>query len=196
MDHRLLLNLLLGLLLVKGEEEASVETVPDDVETVGGVWGRVRDPESPIVHLQVTIAQPSFLITSTHPVPQGLGSLRGGQAHARSGPAYFQFLGVPYAAPPVMALRFKPPAPALAWQGVREATTFAPKCPQNPPGGKLEGSEDCLYLNVFARHLNPEAKRPVVVFIHGGAFTYGDVKTATGQYMMEQVGMLDFVMLS
>ena len=61
MDHRLLLTLLLGLLLVKGEEEASVETVPDDVETVGGVWGRVRDPESPIVHLQVTIAQPSFL---------------------------------------------------------------------------------------------------------------------------------------
>jgi len=168
MDHRLLLTLLLGLLLVKGEEEASVETVPDDVETVGGVWGRVRDPESPIVHLQ------------------GLGSLRGGQAHARSGPAYFQFLGVPYAAPPVMALRFKPPAPALAWQGVREATTFAPKCPQNPPGGKLEGSEDCLYLNVFARHLNPEAKRPVIVYIHGGAFTYGQVNTATGQYMMEQ----------
>ena len=61
MDHRLLLTLLLGLLLVKGEEEASVETVPDDVETVGGVWGRVRDPESPIVHLQVNTALHSFL---------------------------------------------------------------------------------------------------------------------------------------
>ena len=51
----------------------------------------------------------------------------------------------------------------------------------------FKGSEDCLYLNVFTRHLNPEAKRPVIVFIHGGAFTYGDVKTATGQYMLEQV---------
>merc|ERR1711936_260410 len=146
--ERLIFVLLLTLVVkVKGEEEATVETIRDDVETVGGVWGRVRDPESPLVHLQ------------------GLGSLRGSQSHARSGPAYFQFLGVPYAAPPVMALRFRPPAPALAWEGVREATTFAPKCPQNPPGGKLEGSEDCLYLNVFARHLNPEAKRPVIVYI-------------------------------
>ena len=118
---------------------------------------------------------------------QGLGSLRGSQSHARSGPAYFQFLGVPYAAPPVMALRFRPPAPALSWEGVREATSLPSACAQNPPGGKLEGSEDCLYLNVFTRHLNPEAKRPVIVFIHGGAFTYGDVKTATGQYMLEQV---------
>ena len=118
---------------------------------------------------------------------QGLGSLRGSQSHARSGPAYFQFLGVPYAAPPVMALRFRPPAPALSWEGVREATSLPSACPQNPPGGKFEGSEDCLYLNVFTRHLNPEAKRPVIVFIHGGAFTYGSVKTATGQYMLEQV---------
>ena len=41
------------LVEVKGEEEATVETIRDDVETVGGVWGRVRDPESPLVHLQV-----------------------------------------------------------------------------------------------------------------------------------------------
>merc|ERR1711981_1400728 len=85
-----------------------------------------------------------------------------------------------------MALRFRPPAPALAWEGVREATSLPSACPQNPPGGKFEGSEDCLYLNVFTRHLNPEAKRPVIVFIHGGAFTYGSVNTATGQYMLEQ----------
>ena len=50
---RLLFVLLLAL--AKGEEEATVETVRDDVETVGGVWGRVRDPESPLVHLQVRI---------------------------------------------------------------------------------------------------------------------------------------------
>ena len=50
---RLLFVLLLAL--AKGEEEATVETVRDDVETVGGHWGRVRDPESPLVHLQVRI---------------------------------------------------------------------------------------------------------------------------------------------
>ena len=50
---RLIFVLLLALVKVKGEEEATVETVRDDVETVGGVWGRVRDPESPLVHLQV-----------------------------------------------------------------------------------------------------------------------------------------------
>ena len=52
---RLLFVLLLAL--AKGEEEATVETVRDDVETVGGVWGRVRDPESPLVHLQVRITR-------------------------------------------------------------------------------------------------------------------------------------------
>ena len=51
MVDRLIFVLLLAL--AKGQEEATVETVPDDVETVTGVWGRVRDPESPLVHLQV-----------------------------------------------------------------------------------------------------------------------------------------------
>ena len=56
---RLLFVLLLAL--AKGEEEATVETVRDDVETVGGVWGRIRDPESPLVHLQVKITREMYL---------------------------------------------------------------------------------------------------------------------------------------
>ena len=48
------------------------------------------------------------------------------------------------------------------------------------------GSEDCLYLNVFGRHLDPAAKRPVLVYIHGGSFIHGGADTMTAEYMLEQ----------
>src|SRR5271170_3819946 len=61
-----------------------------------------------------------------------------------------EFLGIPYAAPPVGALRWRPPQPAASWPGVRDATKFAPHCPQPAsPFGQASISEDCLFLNVF-----------------------------------------------
>ena len=61
-----------------------------------------------------------------------------------------EFLGIPYAAPPVGALRWQPPRSAAPWHGIRAATSYAPHCPQ-PSGsfGLASTSEDCLYLNVF-----------------------------------------------
>src|SRR6202050_5558368 len=57
---------------------------------------------------------------------------------------------IPYAAPPVGALRWQPPQPAASWAGVRDATKFAPHCPQlASPFGAASTSEDCLFLNVF-----------------------------------------------
>jgi len=87
-----------------------------------------------------------------------------------------EFLGIPYAAPPVGALRWQPPQPAASWPGVRDATQFAPHCPQlASPFGIASTSEDCLYLNVFTPSHKPAgALSPVMVWIHGGALVTGE----------------------
>ena len=89
------------------------------------------------------------------------------------------FKGVPFAAPPVGELRWKPPQPVVAWDGVRECNAFGPQCPQAPyPAGSIyaappqKQSEDCLYLNLWTAAKEGE-KRPVMVWIHGGALTRG-----------------------
>lgn len=85
-----------------------------------------------------------------------------------------EFLGVPYAAAPVGALRWRPPQPAAAWQGVRQATAFGPHCAQPvSPFGKASMSEDCLFLNVFTPK-NVNGRLPVMVWIHGGALITGE----------------------
>jgi para-nitrobenzyl esterase len=88
-----------------------------------------------------------------------------------------EFLGIPYAAPPVGPLRWQPPQPAASWIGVRDATQFAPHCPQLAgPFGLASTSEDCLYLNVYmpshSRHR--DGRHPVMVWIHGGALVTGE----------------------
>ncbi|HEY9432404.1 MAG TPA: carboxylesterase/lipase family protein [Blastocatellia bacterium] len=93
------------------------------------------------------------------------------------------YRGIPFAAPPVGELRWKAPQPVAAWEGVRECDDFGPDCPQAPyPQSSLyysaprRQSEDCLYLNVWTAAKAAE-KRPVMVWIHGGALTRGSGAT-------------------
>jgi para-nitrobenzyl esterase len=89
------------------------------------------------------------------------------------------FRGIPFAAPPVGPLRWREPQPVEAWEGVRQATKFAPRCMQLPVFGDMnfrsDGmSEDCLYLNVWTPDVSRNAGRPVLVYFYGGGFVAGD----------------------
>jgi para-nitrobenzyl esterase len=92
------------------------------------------------------------------------------------------FRGIPYAAPPLGDLRWRPPQPAKAWEGVRECANFGTAAPQviSPllnsfPGMSLgaKTSEDCLYLNVWTPAHRSAEKLPVMVWVHGGGYTFG-----------------------
>ena len=109
-----------------------------------------------------------------------LGSVRGAAQNGVDA-----FLGIPYAAPPVGALRFEAPQPAEPWRGVRDAKAHGP-APMQPRDGlsvqlgllaEHTQSEDCLTLNVWRPATGAREPRAVMVWLHGGAFTTG---TAAG----------------
>ncbi|XP_017494548.1 PREDICTED: esterase B1-like [Rhagoletis zephyria] len=121
------------------------------------------------------------IISTTH------GKVKGQLREGIYGDTYYCFDGIPYAKPPLGELRFKSPQPAEPWLDVRDCTKCPPKCIQtNRYSGAVEGSEDCLYLNVYAKKLNSEKPLPVIVYLIGGRFTTGDAsRTAWGpDYLM------------
>ncbi|KAA0234001.1 MAG: Para-nitrobenzyl esterase [Acidimicrobiales bacterium] len=124
-----------------------------------------------------------------------------------------RFAGVPYAAPPTGSRRFRPPEPVAPWDGVRDASSFGPISLQNEsPLNALFAEdpephdEDCLFLNIWTPALDG-ARRPVMVWIHGGGFvmgsgstplyqttdfcTRGDVVLVSVNYRLGALGFLD-----
>jgi para-nitrobenzyl esterase len=86
-----------------------------------------------------------------------------------------EFLGIPYAAPPVGNLRWRPPVDHARWFDIRDATQFANHCPQAASAfGIASTSEDCLFLNVFTPSEFGIRPRPVMVWIHGGSLLVGE----------------------
>lgn len=89
------------------------------------------------------------------------------------------FRGVPFAEAPVGSLRWRPPQPAKAWQGVRRADRFGPRPMQRRPFGDMNFrsesvSEDCLYLNIWTTAASPDDRLPVLVYFYGGGNIAGD----------------------
>jgi para-nitrobenzyl esterase len=109
----------------------------------------------------------------------GVVEVRSGRVRGVRRAGHWSFSGIPYAASPAGARRWRPPAPPVPWSGVRECDQFGPIAPQSQGliemslGGEPdERSEDCLSLNVWTPELD-NRRRPVMVWVHGGSFVSG-----------------------
>lgn len=112
-----------------------------------------------------------------------IAATRSGKVQGLERDGVLEFRGIPYAAPPVGPRRWRPPRREEPWDGVRDATAFSAEAPQGPFAmNTLTGapesprSEDCCYLNVWTPACD-DARRPVMVWIHGGAFMFGSGST-------------------
>lgn len=120
-------------------------------------------------------------------------AVTGGHIAGVSADGVVSFKGIPFAAPPVGALRWRSPQPVKSWTGVKPASTFAPGCMQNVNRNGQFGappalSEDCLYLNVWTPAKAANDRLPVMVWIYGGAFTGGrtSIPTYDGTHLAQK----------
>lgn len=132
--------------------------------------------------LSLVIALPAILPAAAADASSPVVRIASGRIRGATSGGLVIFKGIPYAAPPVGPLRWRPPQPVKAWSGVRPATDYGHDCMQLPfPGDaaplRTTPNEDCLYLNVWAP-AKPSQKLPVLVWIYGGGFVNGGTSPA------------------
>lgn len=116
-----------------------------------------------------------------------------GKVAGTAGADTVSFLGIPYARPPVGALRWAPPQPPAAHDATLQARAFGNACPQAPGAVSSAIAEDCLYINVWKpAGTQPGARLPVVFYIHGGAFTLGSGEMGPSPLASEGVVVVSF----
>jgi para-nitrobenzyl esterase len=120
----------------------------------------------------------AVLATSTITLAQALTTqTESGAISGVTEPGLRIYKGVPFAAPPLGGLRWRPPSPVASWTGTRKADAFAPACMQD--GVSMPGeapptvSEDCLYLNIWTPAKSAHEHLPVIVWIYGGGYING-----------------------
>ncbi|XP_073999712.1 esterase FE4-like [Rhodnius prolixus] len=111
-------------------------------------------------------------------VNTSFGVLQGREFKSRNGRTVAAFSGIPFAKPPLDALRFRDPQPPEPWSGVRDANNYGSVCVQltylyPPVETTMMGHEDCLYLSVYTPKIKPGKLLPVMVYFHGGGFAEG-----------------------
>jgi len=124
----------------------------------------------------VSAAQPKALASDCNRISLTIACTTQGQIQGSIENGLFAFRNIPFAAPPVGDLRWRPPAPPAVWEGIRDGSTFGNVCLQDDFSGGFTGSEDCLTLNVYTQSPSPDEKRPVMVFFHGGGWTVGSAQ--------------------
>jgi len=107
-----------------------------------------------------------------------LATVEGGQLRGATSGAVISWKAIPYAAPPVGALRWRAPQTVKPWTGVRPANAFGPECMQLD---EVPKSEDCLTLNVWRPASSP-TPLPAMVWIYGGALVHGSTRLLSGRF--------------
>jgi para-nitrobenzyl esterase len=151
-------------------------------------WSRlVARTAGPIALAPLVLAASPALASSSHVVTTDRGAVKGATSNGVE-----RFLGIPYAAAPTGALRWKAPRPAAPWAGVRNATSFGNPCPVLvSTNGPRSETEDCLVINVWRPAGTPANKRlPVHVFIHGGGLVNGSGAQNDESKLVRQTGVI------
>lgn len=146
-------------------------TAPDDAGTATGDDGGAGDAAGGCTSVP---ARPGTVITKS-------GAVTGEKVGTM-----WSWKGIPYAAPPVGDLRWKPPVEPACWNGEKTTTAFGPACPQATDGTTVSGNEDCLSLAVWAADGAKDA--PVLVFIHGGSNLVGSASSHDGAELAARSG--------